>query len=169
MMARRHLNTVLLLALLLVIGVAWWSVSSLERTLRDGRPVLVELAPVDPRSLMQGDYMALRFAIDARLLSYLRAGERLPRYVYVNLDEENRASLASAGDTLPAPAGQIALKIRQSGWFTSIGPNAFFFQEGQGAVYARARWGELRVDDSGRALLAALRDENLQVLGEQHR
>jgi len=167
MMARRHLNAVLLLALALVIGVAWWSVAGLERTLRDGRPVLVELAPVDPRSLMQGDYMALSFAIDARLPR--RAGERLPRYVYVNLDEENRASLASAGDTLPAPAGQIALKIRLRDRGISIGPNAFFFQEGQGAVYARARWGELRVDDSGRALLAALRDENLQVLGEQHR
>jgi len=168
MMARRHLNAMLLLALALVIGVAWWSVAALERILRDGRPVLVELAPVDPRSLMQGDYMRLRFAIDARL-PRRRDSERLPSYAYVNLDEENRASFASVGDTLPAPAGQIALKIRQRDWRTSVGPNAFFFQEGQGAVYARARWGELRVDDSGRALLRALRDENLQVLGEQRR
>jgi len=168
MMARRHLNAVLLLALLLVIGVAWWSVAGLERILRDGRPVLVELAPVDPRSLMQGDYMALRFAIDARL-PRRRDSERLPSYVYVNLDEESRASFASVGDTLPAPAGQIALKIRLRDRRTSVGSNAFFFQEGQGAVYARARWGELRVDDSGRALLTTLRDENLQVLGEQRR
>jgi len=168
MMARRHLNAVLLLALLLVIGVAWWSVAGLERTLRDGRPVLVELAPVDPRSLMQGDYMALSFAIDARL-PLRRGSERLPSYAYVSLDEENRASFASVGHTLPAPAGQIALKIRLRDRRISIGPNAFFFQEGQGAVYARARWGELRVDDSGRALLTALRDENLQVLGEQRR
>jgi len=167
MMARRHLNTVLLLALLLVIGVAWWSVAGLERTLRDGRPVLVELAPVDPRSLMQGDYMALSFAIDRRLP--LGAAGRLPSYAYVNLDEENRASFASVGHTLPAPAGQIALKTRLRDRRISIGPNAFFFQEGQGAVYARARWGELRVDESGRALLTALRDENLQVLGEQRR
>jgi len=167
MMARRHLNAVLLLALLLIIGVAWWSVAGMERTLRDGHPVLVELAPVDPRSLMQGDYIALRFAIDARLPR--RDSERLPSYVYVNLDEENRASFASVGDTLPAPAGQIALKIRQRGWRASVGPNAFFFQEGQGAIYERARWGELRVDDSGRALLTALRDENLQPLGEQRR
>jgi len=168
MMARRHLKAVLLLALALVIGVAWWSVADMERTLRDGRPVLVELAPIDPRSLMQGDYMALRFAIVARL-PRRKSGQR-PRYVYVNLDEENRASFASVGDTLPAPAGQIALKIWRRDWFTtSIGPDAFFFQEGKGAVYERARWGELRVDDSGRALLTALRDENLQLLDEQRR
>jgi len=168
MMARRHLNAVLLLALALIIGVAWWSVAGMERILRDGRPVLVELAPVDPRSLMQGDYMALNFAINDRL-PRRRDSEQRPRYVYVNLDEENRASFASVGDTLPAPAGQIALKIRPRDWRPSIGPNAFFFQEGQAAVYERARWGELRVDDSGRALLTTLRDENLQLLGEQRR
>jgi len=35
---------------------------SCERILSDGRVLLLELAPVDPRSLMQGDYMALQFA-----------------------------------------------------------------------------------------------------------
>ncbi|XOT97907.1 GDYXXLXY domain-containing protein, partial [Alcaligenes pakistanensis] len=28
-----------------------------------GQTVLLELAPVDPRSLMQGDYMSLNFAL----------------------------------------------------------------------------------------------------------
>jgi len=167
-MARRHLNIALLLALALVIGVALWSVAGLERTVRDGRPVLVELAPVDPRSLMQGDYMALRFAIDRRLPGRWKV-ERMPRYVYVSVDAEHRAVFESVGDTLPAPAGQVALKIRLRANRPSVGPNAFFFQEGQGAVYERARWGELRVDDDGRALLTALRDEDLQVLGAQRR
>jgi len=166
MMARRHLNIALLLALALVIGVALWSVAGLERTVRDGRPVLVELAPVDPRSLMQGDYMALRFAIDRSLPSRWKV-ERMPRYVYVSVDAEHRAAFAAVGDTLPAPAGQVALQIRLRDNRPSVGPNAFFFQEGQGAVYERAKWGELRVDASGRALLTALRDEELQVLGEQ--
>jgi len=158
----------LLLALALVIVVALWSVAGLERTVRDGRPVLVELAPVDPRSLMQGDYMALRFAIDNKL-PRRRQVEHMPRYAYVSVDSEHRATFESVGDTLPAPAGQIALKIRLRDWRTSVGPNAFFFQEGQGAVYERAKWGELRVDANGRALLVRLRDEDLQVLGEQRR
>ena len=34
-----------------------------EQHLSNGEVVLLELAPVDPRSLMQGDYMRLRFAL----------------------------------------------------------------------------------------------------------
>jgi len=167
-MTRRNLKLALSLSLLFVLAVALWSVSTMERILRDGQIVLVELAPVDPRSLMQGDYMALAFAIDRELPRRLN-GQDLPRYAYVQADAQRRATLASVGDALPAPAGQIALKLRSRNARASIGPNAFFFQEGKGKVYEPARWGELRVADDGRALLAALRDENLQVLGEQRR
>src|SRR5690606_39326084 len=34
-----------------------------QRVLATGQTVLLELAPVDPRSLMQGDYMQLSYAI----------------------------------------------------------------------------------------------------------
>jgi len=87
----------------------------------------------------------------------------------VQLDAQQRAAFASVGDALPAPAGQVALKLRLRDDRPSIGPNAFFFQEGQGAVFEHARWGELRVADDGRALLTALYDEALQVLGVQRR
>jgi len=174
MMAHRYKKAVLLLAWVLVLGTALWAVAGMERIVRHGQPVLVELAPVDPRSLMQGDYMDLAFAIDRRDLRNLRGVRddgRLPRYVYLKLDAERRSTFAGAGDTLPAPDGQVALRLRpRDRWpGVSIGPNAFFFQEGQGAVFEHARWGELRVADDGRALLTALYDEALQVLGVQRR
>src|SRR5690606_4235060 len=34
-----------------------------EQILAHGKSVILALAPVDPRSLMQGDYMALRFQV----------------------------------------------------------------------------------------------------------
>ena len=34
-----------------------------EQLIAHGQPVFVELAPVDPRSLMQGDYMRLEFRV----------------------------------------------------------------------------------------------------------
>ncbi len=49
-----------LVAILLLFVKAVWSK---ESTLKDGKLVLLELAPVDPRSLMQGDYMSLNYAI----------------------------------------------------------------------------------------------------------
>ena len=47
--------------LLLLLGYLNWSIYQKEQTLRDGQLVLFELAPVDPRSLMHGDYMSLRY------------------------------------------------------------------------------------------------------------
>jgi len=164
--SRRILNLAALLALLLVLAASLWAVVGMERTIAHGQPVLVQLAPADPRSLMQGDYMALRFAID-RNLPRRRSGVPLPRYAYVTLDAAGRASFGALGDTLPAPPGHIALRVRLRDWQASVGPNAFFFQEGQASTYERAQWGEFRVTDDGKALLVALRDSELQLLGEQ--
>ena len=42
----------------------------------EGSVILLQTAPIDPRSLMQGDYMALRFQEgDAGLYSKARYGE----------------------------------------------------------------------------------------------
>ena len=46
---------------LLVLVVVNVQIARKELLARSGRAVLLELAPVDPRSLMQGDYMALQF------------------------------------------------------------------------------------------------------------
>ena len=67
MKTRTLLRAGILAALALVGGAALQAVRNNERIIAQGRVVLVELAPVDPRSLMQGDYMMLRFAIDDAL------------------------------------------------------------------------------------------------------
>src|SRR5690606_16735816 len=55
--ARAGLAASLLGVLVVANGGIWQK----EQLIRDGRPVFVELAPVDPRSLMQGDFMRLNF------------------------------------------------------------------------------------------------------------
>lgn len=51
----------LLLTLVVANGAIWQK----EALISHGRPVFIALAPVDPRSLMQGDYMALNFELPA--------------------------------------------------------------------------------------------------------
>src|SRR3546814_7520410 len=46
----------------LVLGAVNLQVLQKQRVLDDGRTVLLALRPVDPRSLIQGDYMVLRYA-----------------------------------------------------------------------------------------------------------
>ncbi len=63
----------------------------------------------------------------------------------------------------------ISMRIRQGERGASIGPNAFFFEEGTAAIYEQARWGGFRVASDGTALLAGLYDEKLQLLGSNRR
>ena len=63
--------------LALVLAVANGSIWQREQLLGSGRVVILELAPVDPRSLMQGDYMALTFAA-GREVTLAQDGSRDP-------------------------------------------------------------------------------------------
>jgi uncharacterized membrane-anchored protein len=153
----------------LVVAAALLAVTGHEHTLATGTTVLAELAPVDPRSLMQGDYMALAYAIDNQI-GRQPDGDTTPRYAWLRLDAAGRASLAGTDDALPAPdSGLVAIRLRTRSGQPTIGPNAFFFQEGAAERFEPARWGEFRVAADGTALLTHLRDENLERLGEIQR
>ena len=152
-------------AVLLILAAAGITIYQFEQTLKTGRQVNIELAPVDPRSIMQGDYMALAFAIDRVLTD----DARQYKYAWLNVPVNGPASLHSLSNQLPQQEGLVGLLLRQRDGIVSVGPNAFFFSEGSAAVYEAARYGRFKVDSSGKALLTALLDENLQLLGENAR
>lgn len=57
-------TTIIIIATLVVVLLLFVkAVMNKENTIKEGKFVLLELAPVDPRSLMQGDYMELNYAI----------------------------------------------------------------------------------------------------------
>lgn len=151
--------------LALVLAVVNGLVFARERLLRDGQVVLIELAPVDPRSLMQGDYMALDYALARELtnagLGNVDEPSRLNQdgYAILALDEHGVARLVrEQAAATPRDAGQIALEFRRRGLRVVIASNAWFFAEGSAALYEPARYGELRVSEGGHALLTGLRD-----------
>lgn len=160
-------------SLALVLGAVGHSIAAKERIRLDGTVLYLELAPVDPRSLLQGDYMALRFVLagelEGGLLRGRAAGAGGPAealgeggfgWAPLTLDERWVASLAGADQ----PAA-LRLRYRLRGGKAWLGTNAFFFQEGQAARYQQARYGEFRLDrDSGEAILVGLRDQALRPL-----
>lgn len=172
-MRRRYLRISIFLAWALVVAVAFLAIQEHERTLQQGELVLLRLAPVDPRSLMQGDYMALRFAADNALpMTSDKAGSpdgNKPVFAHFTLDAEGRAEFVGTGETPRSAAGQISMRIRTLGGRLTVGPNAFFFQEGTGELFEAAEWGGFRVTPEGTALLVSLHDERLQKIGEQKR
>ncbi|MEQ8673214.1 MAG: GDYXXLXY domain-containing protein [Aggregatilineales bacterium] len=129
---------------------------------RTGERVLLELAPRDPRSLIQGDYMVLNYAIARPLQSNygLTSGR-----IVLALDDRAVGSVVrfyENGDTL-AP-NEVTLRYRRTNDGISFGVEEFFFQEGDAERYARAAYAELRVDPRGRASLIGLMDANLQPI-----
>ena len=48
---------------IVLLGAVNYKVQQFEDVLATGKPVVLKIAPVDPRSLMQGDYMVLNYAI----------------------------------------------------------------------------------------------------------
>lgn len=163
---RRHLAVLLGLVILLLVNQAIWNK---EQQLRDGRVVLLALAPVDPRSLMQGDYMRLRYSVETEAMSRLdiKTEPTQDGYLVVQLDKEGVATLqgisrerskAAAPDT-----AQLRFRLRH-GVFKLAG-NAFFFEEGTAERYTKAKFGEFRVGDDGELLLVGLRGEKREKLG----
>ena len=152
-------------AVLLVLATAGVAIAQFEHTLKTGRLVNIALAPLDPRSIMQGDYMALAYAIDRELPE----DAAQYKYAWLSVDAGQQASLHSLSNTLPQDPQLVAVLLRRRDGIFSIGPNAFFFAEGTGALYEQAPYGQFRVDAGGKALLVSLLDENLQLLGENNR
>ncbi|MCA9681575.1 MAG: GDYXXLXY domain-containing protein [Myxococcales bacterium] len=173
-----------LLSVGLVAGATWQK----ERVLATGKTVLLPLAPVDPRSLMQGDYMSLRYALEQEI----RAGTEavptdvdmgmdlffttelpdIPRHghLVIRLDADGVGHYARLddGSTLAADELRLEYRLRQDwGGFLRIGGESFFFEEGTADLYEGARYGELVVADDGEAVLVGLRDEQREILGRR--
>ncbi|HMN73999.1 MAG TPA: GDYXXLXY domain-containing protein [Rhodoblastus sp.] len=138
------------------------AVRSAEDVLANGRIVYIALRPVDPRSLIQGDYMAVAFDVDK-----LPAPREITGEVIALADVDARGiakieSLAAPG--VKPQDNQIAVKLRRKSnrWF--VGTDAWFFEEGRADDFAKAKFGRFRVGSDGRLLLIAMTDENLKIL-----
>jgi len=152
-------RTIVVLAAVLVLASVNYSIHAKEQIIRQGETIFLSLAPVDPRSLMQGDYMALRLQIATEIPLPGEDATELPRAPVV-LDDKRVATLAKHGT-----AGDLSLRYRIRNGQVWLGTNAYFFEEGSASRFTRARYGEFRVDRaSGEAVLVGMRDAELRAL-----
>lgn len=165
--ARAHPLAALWIALAVVatLGLVNTGIWQKETLIRDGRRIFLPLGPVDPRSLMQGDYMTLNFMFSRTLEDQLgqHEGPRRPR-VAARVDEHGVATLhrlLAPGE----PAGQdLVFELTPQGGRWVVVTDAWFFREGTGEHWAAARFGEFRVAPDGRALLVGLADAQRQPI-----
>lgn len=148
----------LLLTLVVANGAIWQK----EALISTGRPVFIELAPVDPRSLMQGDYMALNFrlpGLDREDVQTLRRAK-----VIAKIDGRGVAVMQGLSSDRSLAPDEILIELVQTGSGLRPATNAWYFKEGEAPRWSRAKYGEFRIDDKGRALLVNLRGPDLEQL-----
>jgi len=161
-MKRRFL---VLAGLVIALVVVNSTVLRYENLLRTGRVAMLELAPVDPRSLMQGDYMRLQFAVAHEAASSLQGRDADGGFVVVQVGDRSIARFVRVQpDARVEAPGELAIRYRRKHGQIFLGSDAYFFEEGRAGHFEQARYGELRVGEDGTALLTTLRDADLAAL-----
>ncbi len=179
--------SIIVISTLIILGVINYSIWQKEAHLANGEIIYLELAPVDPRSIMQGDYMTLTFKISRQIRSAILGQSMQPEtedeqnwldfsspyymhpqdgFVIVDIDENKRAEFSSLDDgmhTLSSKQQKLQFRVREGQ--IKFATNAFFFEEGDALLFDTAKYGELKVNEHGEVLLTGLLDENLKKLG----
>ena len=166
-----------------LLGAVNYKVQQFEDVLATGKPVVLKIAPADPRSLMQGDYMVLDYAI----LSELQQSQFSPEsnesnettgidelspsgkkaYILVHLDKNHVATFCEAQSETPTDfkhcTPNVYLPVRYKYWSPKLPSQEYFFAEGKERYYAQAEYAEYRFKN-GVLLLARLLDQDLNPL-----
>ncbi len=146
---------------LLIFGFLNYAIYEKEQIIAKGEVVLLQLAPVDPRSLMQGDYMRLNYAIGAGSHT---EGSSERGLMVIAADENKVAHFVRfyTGENLKS--GEKLLHYHRKGPWINIVPDSFMFQEGHAEKYAQAKYGVFKFDDAGNSLLTGLADAQFKMI-----
>jgi uncharacterized membrane-anchored protein len=152
---------------LIVLTVAAFAVFNIaiyrnERLLASGARLYLELAPVDPRSLIQGDYMRLRYAVERVAQDAGAAKNEENGYLVVSLDEKLVGRFVRVYQRDALAADERLIPYKGAGRDVRVVPDSYMFQEGQAERFAAAKYGEFRNDGAGRQLLVGLADQELK-------
>ncbi|WP_136468495.1 GDYXXLXY domain-containing protein [Flagellimonas onchidii] len=154
---------ILLLNLVVLLVVFNNSVVKKEALLSDGQLILLELAPIDPRSLIQGDYMRLRYAISEDIDNDTISKRGFCVVKLLPNGTAERVRLQE--NTTPLNENEHLIEYSAKNWWgINIGAESFFFQEGMGEKYEDAKYGGVKVDAKGNSLLVGLFDEDLKLI-----
>ena len=148
-------RSLLLLGLVLILLFVNVQIFRYERAITRGETIILKLLPQDPRSLMQGDYMRLRYELATNFEPQPEGG-----LIYLKPDAQGVADKPVPKET----PGAVPLRYRVLGGRVFFDIETYFFQEGMASRYERARYVELRVDSRGVPHILRLLGENREEL-----
>lgn len=176
-MLKKYRVPLLVLVVLLQTAALVGMVAVKQRTLATGTPILLETAPIDPRSLFRGDYVRLNYAIGS--LDYgkvggdegferhdpvyvvLRKGERFwePVSIHREMPEHGNDEVVIRGEV--QWSGIWVGGENRDGINVRYGIENYFVPEGEGMALERPAEGEdvtiqIAVDEDGDSAIKAV-------------
>ena len=140
-----------------------------EVQIRNNEVVFFELAPRDPRSIMQGDYMVLNYELQRQFGN--RSKDMGDSGVAVlTLDDKKIATLTRhhKGEKLDPNERLLKyrskMRSRRGRKHYLFASESFMFQEGKRPIFDQAKYGAFALSSSGKNILLYLADENLKKL-----
>ncbi|MGC6404777.1 MAG: GDYXXLXY domain-containing protein [Candidatus Comchoanobacterales bacterium] len=167
----------LVLSTLIVMLVINGLIIEKEQTLRHGDTILVKMGAVDPRSMMQGDYMAVGYKLVMRLSekSYPMITQGA-QYIVIEVDKDRVAQFSRVyqnealndheylvGFTIDRTEYNFLDEDDKRIYLQLDLPQQYFIQEGSQA-YDDAVYVVLKTSKSGEYLLFGLADEEKQLI-----
>lgn len=162
-----------------ILGYMIWDRASLLRT---GREIVLDVTPVDPRSLFRGDYVILGYGnlsrIDLKPLNAEKSTKGAAAYVTLRKDAGANWQPVALSADYPQDVGEDGVVLRgsiersgQSSAMVRYGIEAYFVPEGTGRKIERMI-GEKKiqvvvaVDKGGRAAIKALIADGQRIYNE---
>ena len=96
-----------------VLGILNGMIIDKEVLLDSAESIYMELAPVDPRSLMQGDYMVLDYAVTREARSQVHPQKKSGQLV-LRLDPRRVGHLARIDNGQPLAANEIRIEFTRN-------------------------------------------------------
>ena len=170
--ARQHPTALIGLAVIAIFTVILGRINigayNLYSAFRDAPEVLFPLAPRDPRSLIQGDYMRLNYDQSIFPDTPTALASPLSGSIILRLDENRVARFerfaqtknTQLTDNIANDTNLIRVKYtrRKGSASLIIVPSSYFFQEGEGQRLANARFAVVKITTEGDARLIGLTD-----------
>jgi uncharacterized membrane-anchored protein len=132
-----------------------YSIMEKEDIKNHGETVYLKLAPVDPRSLMQGDYMRLGYdiALPISATDLKPAGN-----IVIQKDAKGVGQFVRIYNNEPLKGGEKLMPYALQFKRPFVMPDAYYFEEGKANLYAKAEYGIFKFKGPFERILVGLAD-----------
>lgn len=155
------MRKILLVAVvMLILTTINFKIYQTEHYIKYGKSIYLKLAPVDPRSLMQGDYMALRYEIE----NILGDSNLEDNKIVLTLDKNRVAKIKSFDKIENLGKNEFIVSFKKKLYRAKLKiAHRYYFQEGKSKIYQKAVYGKFKTNGS-KMILVNLADKDFKDL-----